>query len=375
MKRFSVILWFALVLTGLTMEGCTQQPTPTQTTFTATSQPAVPTATSTTVPVAKDQNLVIGMPISPRILDPDDLAPLSMAIFDLMYNKLIRVGTDGRLVPDLAESWEMVNPTTWRFHLRKGVKFHNGEEFNAETVKFTIEWNMDAKNNRLSRRGVPDVAKVNIVDSHTVDVTTTKPVGVQPTLLTIVYLLPAKYYARVGAQNFNNAPVGTGPFEYVDWKRDEYIKLQANPEYWEGKPKLNNVEIKIIPEASSRVAALKAGEVNLVYQLLPEQVDTVKTSGFEVKAVSIGQSYVFGFGRETLRAKPLQDKRVRQAIQHAVDMDAIIKGITGGMARKLDGQMAGPGVFGYSPDVRAYDYDPEKAKQLLTQAGYAQGFT
>ncbi|CAG0943885.1 Periplasmic dipeptide transport protein [Anaerolineae bacterium] len=375
MKWFSTVLLVALVLSVLVVVGCAQQPAPSPATSPATSQTAVPTAGLTTAPAAKAQNLVIGMSISPRLLDPDDLASMSIPIYDMMYNKLVR-WQDGKLVPDLAESWEVTNPTTWRFRLRKGVKFHNGEDFNAEAVKFTVEWDMKPENNRLSRLGgVQDVERVNVIDDYTVDLVTKAPAGTLAAFLTRVYMLPPKHYARVGAQDFNNAPVGTGPFKYVSWKRDEFIRLEANPDYWEGRPKLDKIEIRVIPEPSSRGAALKAGEVHLIYQTFPEQIDELKKAGFTVTPVTVGQTYLYGFGRETQRIKPLQDKRVRQAIQYAIDKDAIVTGITGGLARKSEDQLGSPSAFGHNPDVKAYPYDPEKAKQLLAEAGYAQGFT
>lgn len=399
MQRITQVLVFVFILAGLT--ACAQQAQPAQQpapTPAAPAQEAAPTeappvpteaapAPTETAPAPEPTSeagassesaptLTIGMPVGPRLLDPDDHTPMSQTIYDLLYNRLVRLGPDGRLQPDLATSWEIVDPTTWRFHLREGVTFHNGEEFDAEAVKFTIEWNMNPEQNRMAlARGVHDVASVSVVDKYTADIVTKQPVGTLASFLTVVYILPSEHYTTVGAQEFNNAPVGTGPFRFVEWRRDEYITLEANENYWEGRPKLDRVEIKVIPEDAARTAALRAGEVDLIVQIPPEQADTLKQEGFTVEPVGIGQSYCYGFGRETQRLEPLQDVQVRQAIQYAVDKEAIVEAITGGYAKKLEGQMASPSAFGHNPDVKAFPYDPQKARELLAEAGYADGFS
>lgn len=389
MGRLQSFLIVIIVLVALLLSGCSQQPEPPG----QQSEPS-PTATASTPPSptgeqasaeeqvppaaagGEGQALIMAMPVSPRLLDPDDLASMSIAVYDLMFNKLVRVSAESKLVSDLAESWEVVEPRTWRFHLREGVKFHNGEAFDAEDVKFTIEWDMMPENNRLSRLGgVQQVEKVEVVDKYTVDITTKEPVGTLAAWLSRVYMLPNEYYSKVGAEAFNGTPVGTGPFQLTEWRRDELIKLAAYDGYWEGRPSLNEVEIRIIPEASSRAAALRAGEVDLIYDTFPEFVDGLKQDGFVVTSVPIGQAHLYGFGRETQRAEPLKDRRVRQAIQYAIDTDAIVEAVSQGLTRKLDGQLAPPNAVGYTPNVQSYPYDPEKARQLLAEAGYANGFT
>jgi peptide/nickel transport system substrate-binding protein len=362
------------------LQACAPTPTAAPTTApVGTSVPTkIPVATTapTATPVPKEQKLTIAMATMPRTLDPNDIGAWALGLYDQIYNKLIRVDADNKLVPDLAASWEVIEPTVWRFHLQEGVKFHNGEVFDAEDVKYTIEFSMVPENKRLvGTIGVHQVEKVDIVDPYTIDITTKEPVGTLAGYLTRMYILPNEYFASLGAEGFDATPVGTGPFKVIDWKRDDYVNLEAYGEYWEGRPKVDKIEVRILPEPSSRVAALRAGDVNLILDTFPEFVDQLKADGFTVLSVPIGQAHLYGFGRETQRIEPLQDKRVRQAILYANDTAAIVEAVGQGLTRELDGQLAPPGATGYTPSVHAYPYDPEKARELLAEAGYADGFT
>lgn len=380
--RLVCVAVVAVAASGTLSTGCAPGPAvETPAAPTETSVAPTPTVTGEVVPTATpspEQKLVIAVETGPRMLDPDDQAQPSMLIYRLMYDKLVEINTEGELVPSLAESWEVVDETTWRFHLREGVSFHNGEPFNAESVKWTVDFNIDPDNNRMAGttgRGLRDVVAAEVVDEHTVDLITEAPSAVLPANLTIVDMLPAKYYGEVGSEAFNDAPVGTGMFKYVDWRRDEYIRLEANEDYWGGAPTIQELEFRIIPEASARMAALRAGEVDMADRVPPEQADTLEQEGFQVVPTVFGQSWTIMMGRETQRAEPLEDVRVRRALNYAIDQDALVDDLTQGWARKLEGQLAAPDTFGHNPDVEAFPYDPEKAAELLEEAGYGDGFT
>ena len=379
-STLTCIVVLAAVVCGTALTACGTAAPPVQTPTAPAATTVPPTPTSETTPTSApevEQSLVLAMELGPRMLDSNDQAQWSMLVYRLMYDPLVRADATGALVPALAESWEAVDATTWRFHLRQGVTFHNGEPFDAESVKWTVEFSLDPDNNRmaLSGRGVRDIQRVEVVDDYTVDLITAAPSALVPTYLVYVDMLPAQYYTEVGSDAFNEAPVGTGMFKHVDSRIDEYILLEANEAYWGGAPTLKEVEIRFIPEASARVAALRAGEVNMVDRVAPEQAETLEQEGLVVVPMVIGQSLVFHFGRETQRLEPLQDVRVRQALNHAIDLDSIAEDLTLGWARKLQGQLAGPSTVGYNPDVTAFAYDPDKAKDLLAEAGYADGFT
>ncbi len=379
------ILVLAAALCTTVLSSCAPATAPIE----PTSAPSAPTVAPTTAPEAVpsptavvEQKLVFAIPKGPTTIDPDHQHWQSMMIYRLLYDKLAETDETGTLRPSLAESWEIVDDVTWRFHLRQGVSFHNGEPFNADSVKFTIDFNLDPDNNRqaLMARGVRGIAGVNVIDEYTVDIITEEPDALLVANLSIVDMLPPKYYAEVGSEGFNQAPIGTGMFKYVDWKVDEYIKLEANDDYWGGAPLLDSLEFRVIPEDSARMAALRAGEVDVASTVIPEMTETLEAEGFLVLPTVFGQSLTIMFGRMTVaegtgRIEPLQDLRVRQAINYAIDRDAIVEYVTGGWARKLDGQLAPPEAFGYDPNIEAWPYDPEKARDLLAEAGYPDGFT
>jgi peptide/nickel transport system substrate-binding protein len=378
MKRFAASLFVVATVASMLLVGCATPAVPPAPT--AQGSPVVETPTLAAAPTAtsvpKEQKVIIAVASTPRYLDPNDLGAWALYLYDNIYSRLVRVDAEGKLVPDLAVSWEVIEPRVWRFHLREGVKFHNGEEFDAQDVKFTIDFSMVPDNKRMvGTNGVHQVESVEIVDPYTVDITTKEPVGTLAGYLTRMYILPDEYFAEVGAEGFDAAPVGTGPFKVIDWQRDDYINLEAYDDYWEGRAKLDAIEIRVMPEASSRAAALRAGEVNLIFDTPPELVGELEQDGFTVTSVPIGQTHTYGFGRETQRIEPLRDKRVRQAIQYAIDTDAIVATVCQGLTQKSDGQLAPPGATGYTPSVQAYPYDPEKARQLLAEAGYPDGFT
>jgi peptide/nickel transport system substrate-binding protein len=187
-------------------------------------------------------------------------------------------------------------------------------------------------------------------------------------------MLPPKYYAKAGPQGFASAPVGTGPYRIVTFTPDSQVRMERHEGYWGPKPGPPAVTFRMLPEAATRIAALQAGELELTYHVPPENIDQVKAAGFNVFPVHIGQAYLFILAQPKTTIEPLRNKLVRQAINYAVDKDAIIKAFTKGMARKLEGQIVGPDGVGYTDKVKAYPYDAAKAKALLREAGYPNGF-
>lgn len=321
-----------------------------------------------------DASLVtVGINVFPRTLDPTfDTSAQAQGVYRAMYEPLITIGEGGAVKPALAQSWKDIDPLTWRITLRKGVRFHNGQEFTSADVKFTLERVLDAKTKAPWKPRITLVEKIETPDPFTVVIKTSQPFGTLMKNLAVIYILPAKLWQTKGDENFLDPPVGTGPFKFVQWTKESVIQLARNDSYWGKKPQIDSLVFKHMPEASTRLAALEAGEVDLIYEVPPEQVERLKGKGYQVSPVPIGFSQVVQL--KTTMGGPLTDKRVRQAMNYAVDKDAIVKSLFLGYAMKLEGQLAGPDGFGYGPGLKAYPYDPAKAKELLREAGYPQGF-
>lgn len=329
------------------------------------------TAALITSAFANDLRIGIGaLPASP---DPNfDPSLFARPFYGVVYDTLV-MASDGGSAPALLESWEVIDDTTWRFVVRDGIVFHNGEPFDAHAVKWNFEHIKDpaSQSRHLFRLDLVD--RVEVVDELTVDIFTSQPYGSFLANLTYIFMLPPQYFQEVGQVEFNRAPVGTGPFKVTQWRQDESITLEAFQDHWRGSPILEGMSFQLMPEASSRIAALEAGEVDLIYALPPEQGSRLEGRGFQVLSNPIGHSFII-----TLRnnvESPFTDVRVRLAANHAVNQDLIIDELLGGYARKLEGQMVGPGDVGYNPEVSAYGYDPEEAVRLLNEAGYPNGFT
>jgi peptide/nickel transport system substrate-binding protein len=293
-------------------------------------------------------------------------------LYTNLFNALVRRVEGGRLVPDLSTSWTNVAPTEWIFKLRPGVKFHNGEPFTAESVKATID--------RYQEKGVERFATVTqafagaeVIDELTVKIITTK---VEPLILERLYkmcIVPAKYIKQVGDDGFLKQPIGTGPYKFAAYVPGDRVTLEANLDYFEGAPKTQTIHLRAIPEISTRISALRAGEVDLIVQMPPDQIDLVAAdANLRVASVNSPRVIYLEFFPNTPNGtgKPFADVRVRQALNHGINIDSIAKNILNGLVTQV-ATLVTPEQFGYDASVKPYAYDPEKARQLLAAAGYA----
>ena len=284
-----------------------------------------------------------------NMLEPDfESARPSLRISSEIVESITKYvwdGKDYKLQPSLAEKWEQVDDHTWRFHLRPGVKFTNGEPLTAEAVRFTKDVYMENK-----RSGPPLVGdlEIKVVDDLTFDVVTKVPnLPTVPAQLSFLYVYPPAYHAEVKTQGFGNAPIGTGPYMLDSWQKGVAITLKANPHYWGGAPKLAGIQYRFISEPATALAALKSGEIQWTRRVF-----------FFVSA----------------KHKPTDDVRVRQAIAYAIDRTAIVSSLLAQDAVPLKGIYL-PGEIGYEASFEGVPYDPEKAKALLAEAGFANGVT
>jgi peptide/nickel transport system substrate-binding protein len=298
-----------------------------------------------------------------------------------IWDNLVEWGYDGKLVPGLAESWK-VDGLNVTFNLRRNVKFHNGDTMTADDVKFSIEHLKSKELNSSAASNVAAVDSVKVIDPNTAQVVLSR---IDARLFDVfannLSVLPSKYFQSVGGlDGFNKAPIGTGPFKFVSWAKDDKVTMEANADYWagsyKGKPNVKTLVFRAIPNAATRVAELRAGSVDIVQDLPPDQFEAIKTSGANsVSAKSPVYNFAFFNTASTAdAAKPLQNAKVRQAMNHAVDTATIIRTVLGGHARQLAGGVTDL-TDGYSADLKPFAFDQAKAKQLLTEAGYANGFT
>jgi len=323
---------------------------------------------------APKDTVVIAQGVDPSTLDPHNHqeTPAFNVLLNIYDTLLIR-DDNLKIQPLLASSYKIVDEKTWEFKLRKGVKFHNGEDFNAASVKYTLERMADpAKKLRQSYfQGI--ISRVDIVDDYTVRILTTKPYPFLDAQLSHVgAMLPPKHLQEKGEKELATNPIGTGAYKFVKWVKDDQLVMEANPNYWRGAPRIKKVIFRPIPEATTRVAGLQTQEVDIIVNIPPHLSRLMQWKGRSYVA-KVPSSRVIFMGIDTTKGGPMADKRVRQAIAHSIDLDNIIKKILEGHGMRL-GVPLTQYHFGYEPNIKPYPYDTEKAKKLLAEAGYAKGF-
>jgi peptide/nickel transport system substrate-binding protein len=319
---------------------------------------------------ARDKDtVVIVQGVDPTTMDPQNhMETPAWNVHLQMFDTLLMRDPDIKIKPLLAESYRVVNDLTWEFKLRKGVKFHNGEEFNAAAVKFVLERMADAKLKLRQTvfQGVID--RVDVVDNHTVRIVTKAPYPVMDAMLCIYgQVIPPKYFQEKGPAHFALNPVGTGAYKFVRWVKDDHILLEANENYWRGVPKIKKVMFRPVPEATTRVAALQTQEADIVVNIPPHLMKLMDWKGrsFVSKVPSVR---VIFMAFDMVKGGPVADKKIRQAIAMGIDMKTNIKKVLEGNGVLLGSPLTDK-HFGYDPSVKPFDYDPEKAKKLLAEAG------
>ena len=290
------------------------------------------------------------------------------SVFLTVMNTLIEYDTaEGKLIPGLATEWTQKDDTTWELKLREGVKFHDGTDFTAEDVKFTLE---RAKDGAMSKSLVSNIDHVDVIDDHTVDVVLSKIDGdiiykfTEPNLC----ILSKNAFDTLSEEQANM--IGTGPFKYEDWVQGDHVTLARFDEYWGGAAKTEKIVVQTIPEASSRLVALQSGEVD--YCVNPPEIDLhyIEEDGNLVlyRVLSSNIRYI----TVNIDCKPFDNELVRQAVAHAISRDDMIAAVYEGNATPAFNAVH-PQTMGYK-EVKYYDYDVELAKSLLAEAGYPDGF-
>ena len=325
------------------------------------------------------EDLVIAIGAEPENLDPLKMMSAPAAtVAEHMVENLIYLAEDGTLEPALAESWEPAEDgLSWFLYLRQGVTFHDGSPFNAEAVKYNLDRFMAKGDFEGEEQAVfafllGRVTEVEVVDEYTVQIHLDDifaPIASHLSHSFIGIHSPASLDA-LDAGDYVEAPVGTGPFKYVSWDRGEQLYMTKNEDYWGGAPTLDSVTFKFVPEAGSRVIMLETGEAHAIMAVPPTEIERLEaTADIDVVFQNSVRVIYIGFN---LEEDIFKDVRVRQALNYAINKEAIIATIFQGVGEPSSAPIV-PAIFGYT-QAGPYEYDVEKAKDLLAQAGYADGF-
>ena len=336
-------------------------------------------------PVSAAQ-IVIGSKLEPSSIDPHyhNLGP-NNAIARHIFESLVHSDENQQLGPGLAESWKAINDTTWEFKLRRGVKFHDGTPFAADDVLFTFERAPNVEASPSSFALYTKGKTLKKIDDYTIHIITEKPYPLMPNDVSTIYIISKKHGqgAKTGDYNSGKAAIGTGKYKFGEWVPGDRLVLDKNPDYWGEKAQFDRVVFKPIKSDPARVAALLAGDVDMIDVVptadiprLKENPDVVLSQGVSNRVIYLHldqfrdeSPFITGTGGKN----PLKDQRVRKAISKAINRPAIVERVMEGVALPA-GQLLPEGFFGVSSKLKPESYDPEGAKKLLTEAGYPNGF-
>ncbi|WP_262030427.1 ABC transporter substrate-binding protein [Microvirga sp. Mcv34] len=350
--------------------------------FKALTVTAFIVTTAISAPAAASE-LRVGFTLDALTLDPANHRKRETeTIIRNIYDGLLTRDAKMKVVPELAESWKQVDPLTYDFKIRQGVTFHDGSPMTADDIVFTFE--------RLTKDGAMDgqtsprkdlvgpVKSIAKVDDRTVRFTLSEPWPILPAMLPFQEVVSKAFTEKVGTQGLATQTNGTGPFKLVEWRKGDSIIMERFDGYYGGatdippvgKACVDRAIFRVIPENASRVAALLAGEVDIINELPPFDMKKVEANS-NTKVMKVNGTRTFFVALNNAK-KPFDDPRVRHAANMAINKALIIDKVLLGTAVPLNGVMS-PDAFGYNPDLPAYAFDAEKAKKLLAEAGYPNG--
>ncbi len=319
------------------------------------------------------QPLIVMQSADAKTLDPtmNRETPTFNVLLNV-FDGLLHKNADGSFEPALATEWEAVDATTWKLALRQDVTFQNGEAFDASAVKFTVEHLLDPDVKSPIARGFAFIDTVEVLDPFTILIHTKAPQPLAESYFSELLIVPPAYFAEVGAEAFATKPVGTGPYRLVSWQRDVALTLAAYPDYWRGAAAIQDVVFKPVPEAITRFSSLSAGQADLITQVPPSLAPSLESTA-GVRLETVDGARIIYIGINTTGGNPaLADARVRRALNLAIDRAGIVQGIFGGLATPTTTLLTAID-FGFNANLSPYPYEPEEAKALLAEAGYAQG--
>ncbi|MCX8997300.1 ABC transporter substrate-binding protein [Rhizobiaceae bacterium BDR2-2] len=311
-------------------------------------------------------SVTIALRVAVNTLDPHMSASVGsdLSVISHIYPALILRGPDLKLQPSLAQSWEMVDDNTWRFKLTPGATFANGEKLDAAAVKWNLDRVLDKDVGARIAGWFSLVSEAVVVDDLTLDVKTSEPYPAFADQLSMFFLLPPEW---TKSHNPATETMSGGPYKVAENVPGDHITLEANPDYWGEAADFRRVTFRTIPESGSRIAALMAGEIDLVTGVPTTEIARINASG-EASADSI-DSIRMMLAKINHQKTPMENRSFRQALNYAIDKEGIVSAIFDGKATVANCQLLSEPYVGYNPDLKPYPYDPEKARELLAESG------
>ncbi len=330
--------------------------------------------------------LKIGLGSEPSSIDPHyhNLGPNNQLARHI-FESLVHADENQRLGPGLAVSWKPINDTTWEFKLRQGVTFHDGTPFTADDVLFTFERAPNVEASPSSFALYTKGKTLKKIDNYTIHIITEKPYPLMPNDVSTIYIVSKKngMGAKTGDYNSGKATIGTGSYKFSEWVPGDKLVIEKNPNYWGKKSQFDRVVFKPIKSDPTRVAALLAGDVDMIDNVPTADIPRLKKSPDVVLSQGVSNRVIYlhldqfrddsPFIAGTGGKNPLKDQRVRKAISLAINRPAIVDRVMEGVAIPA-GQLLPETFFGVSPKLKPETYNPEAAKKLLAEAGYPDGF-
>ena len=293
----------------------------------------------------------------------------AVAVTSQMFDTLLQMDENNEPAPCLAESFEQVDEKTWKFKLREDVKFHDGEPMTAEDVVYSIN---RARNSNYVSYVVDAISEIKANGDYEVTIKTKEPYSPLLSSLTVPFTaIVPKHVVEADEEAFQLNPVGTGAYKFVEWKQGEYAKMEANEDYWQGAPKTKNLVMKVVPEAAQRVISIETGEADLAYGVSANDAKRVEED--ENLQLFRGASQSVSYLTINGENEKFADPKVRQAIRYAIDKKSIVDTMLYGSGEVADSVIP-PNAFGFSANVVKYEYDLKKAKQLMKESKYPNGF-
>ena len=361
-RRFTAMVLSVLMTATVMMTGCGGQ----ESGSTGEKQNNTETGTQ------GDETLIVLTGSDASTFDPHFCTDSATEIFNKnIYNNLVRFNQDMEIEPDLAKEWTVSEDSlTWTFQLEEGVKFHDGTDFNAEAVKTTFERVLDESLGSPRRSVLEAIKEVNVVDDYTVDIVTETPCGslLQQLCHPVAAIISPAAIEEYGT-DISTHPVGTGPYKFKEWKTGEAVIMERNEDYFKGAPQVAGVEFRVVREDATRALLIQSGQADVALRL--PVTETQRLESDANVTIEEGNTVMTMYVALNNSKGVLQDVKVRQAMNYAVDKDVIVNDILGGLATVADAPIA-PDTWGYA-STKTYECDVEKAKELLAEAGYPDG--
>jgi len=335
------------------------------------ADPGTVTDGGDTAAAARD-TLVVGLTANPVSLNPFATTdnPASRVNYNI-HQRLVARDTDMNVIPSLAERWEIVDDTTYIFHIRQGVLFHNGETLTAHDVAFSFA-QLDGNPHAAAVTGPIDFANSRAIDDYTFELRMLNPFApiLQHLAHPVTSIVNEKAFLEAG-EDYSRQPIGTGPFQFVEWRPDEFVRLERFDDYWGNVARLRELTFRIIPESATRTIELETGGIDLAIGVSPSDVPRLR--GLDHVVINSQETFTTNFIGLVNHSAPFDNVLVRQALNYAIDRNAILNIAFAGNGTIAQAPMS-PTVWGFNENLPPLEFNPERARELLAQAGFPDGF-